>query len=361
MKFWRVPGLIEEMISFVVPAHNEEALIAQTLGAIHGAMREVGEEYEIIVVNDASTDATAKLAEENGARVVGVSHRQIARTRNSGGRAARGERLFFIDADTSANVKAIRAALRAMDKGAVGGGAPVKIEGSAPLYISLILIATLIPAKLIGFCGGAFMFCTREAFEKSGGFDETMFWAEEGAFALRLKRLGRFVVIWPRVLTSGRRLQTLSGRQGLAFLRSILRGTKLFTSREAVKGIWYDSNRSADNVIPNSIRARVVNGLLLLATISLITGPVWNFIPWSATPLSTIFGKLRFADAVFICHVTLLFWPFAILLFANLFRQTWSREWIRLAATTAFCFWQAWHSTINVVDIWMVGIDWAFG
>ena len=349
------------MISFVVPAHNEEALIVQTLRAIHSSMREIGEAYEIIVVNDASTDATAKLAQENGARVVDVSHRQIARTRNSGGRAAVGERLFFIDADTTANTKAVRAALRCMDKGAVGGGAMVDIEGPAPLYVSLISVVALIPAKLIGFCGGAFMFCTREAFEKSGGFDETMFWAEEGAFALRLKRLGRFVVIWPRVLTSGRRLRTLSGRQGLSFLRSIFRGTKLFTSREAVKEIWYDSNRSADSVIQNSIRARVVNGLLLLATIALITGPVWNFIPWSATPLSTIFGKLRFVDAVFICHVTLIFWPFAILLFVNLFRQTWSREWIRLAATTAFCFWQAWHSTINVVAIWMVGLDWAFG
>src|SRR5437773_1290083 len=100
------------MISFVVPAHNEEALIVQTLEAIHASAREIGETYEIIVVDDASTDATANLAEANGARVVSVNHRQIARTRNSGGRAARGERLFFIDADTTANPKAIRAALR---------------------------------------------------------------------------------------------------------------------------------------------------------------------------------------------------------------------------------------------------------
>jgi hypothetical protein len=198
------------------------------------------------------------------------------------------------------------------------------------------------------------MFCTREAFLKSGGFDETMFWAEEGAFALRLKRLGSFVIVWPRVLTSGRRLQTLSGRPGLSFLRAILRGRNLFTSRESVKGIWYESNRAAENKTHSPLRKRIVDGLLLLATISLLTGPVWNFIPWAATPLSTLFGKLRFADAFFICHVTLLFWPFAILLFANLLRQPWSREWIRLAATAAFCLWQAWQSTINVLAIWAV-------
>ena len=256
-----------DMISFIVPAHNEEALIVRTLESIHEAARAVGEEYEIIVVNDASTDATARLAEEHGARVVGVNHRQIARTRNSGGHASRGEQLFFIDADTIANAKAVAAGLRAMDKGAVGGGALVNIEGAAPLYISLITAVALIPAKLIGFCGGAFMFCTREAFLKSGGFDETMFWAEEGAFTLRLKRLGSFVIVWPRVLTSGRRLRTLSGRQGLSFVRAILRGRKLFTSRESVKGIWYDSNRADDNATGIPIRVRIVNGLLLLATI----------------------------------------------------------------------------------------------
>jgi glycosyltransferase involved in cell wall biosynthesis len=346
------------MISFIVPAHNEEALIGRTLKSIHEAARVVGEAYEIIVVNDASTDATAQLAEEQGARVVPVNHRQIARTRNSGGHAARGERLFFIDADTIANAKAVAAGLRAMDKGAVGGGAMVRMEGPVPLYISIIMVVCLVPAKLIGFCGGAFMFCTREAFLKSGGFDEKMFWAEEGAFALRLKRLGSFVIVWPRVLTSGRRLQTLSGRQGLSFLRAILRGRKLFTSRESVKGIWYDSNRAAENKTGNPIRLRIVNGLLLLATISLLTGPVWNFVPWAETPLSTLFGKLRFVDAFFICHVTLLFWPFAILLFSNLLRQPWSREWIRMAATTAFFFWQAWHSAINVAAIWLLIFSW---
>jgi glycosyltransferase involved in cell wall biosynthesis len=346
------------MISLIVPAHNEEALIEGTLESIHEAARAIGEAYEIIVVNDASRDATARLAEEQEARVVGVNHRQIARTRNSGGHAARGDRLFFIDADTNANAKAVRAGLRAMDKGAVGGGAMVRMNGPVPLYISIIMAVCLVPAKLIGFCGGAFMFCTREAFLKSGGFDETMFWAEEGAFALRLKRLGPFVIIWPRVLTSGRRLQTLSGRPGLSFLRAILRGRNLFTSRESVKGIWYESNRAPENKTSGAIRVRIVNSLLLLATIALVTGPVWNFVPWAATPLTTAFGKLRFVDAFFICHVTLLFWPFAILLFINLFRQPWSREWIRMAATTAFFFWQAWHSAINVVAIWFLIFSW---
>src|SRR3954470_20431202 len=105
------------MISFVVPAHNEQAAIGRTLQAIHDSARVVGQPYEIIVVDDASTDATAEIARQHQARVVSVNHRQIAATRNSGGRAGRGERIFFVDADTTINPRAIASALKRMDKG----------------------------------------------------------------------------------------------------------------------------------------------------------------------------------------------------------------------------------------------------
>jgi glycosyltransferase involved in cell wall biosynthesis len=110
------------MISFIVPAHNEQACLGRTLRAIHESARATGQRYEIVVANDACTDETAEIAQQNGARVVSVSHRQIAATRNFGARAANGERLFFVDADTVVNSRAIKAAIRAMDKGAVGSG-----------------------------------------------------------------------------------------------------------------------------------------------------------------------------------------------------------------------------------------------
>src|SRR5262249_32992499 len=110
------------MISFIVPAHNEQACLGCTLQAIQDSARTVGQPFEIIVVDDASTDATAEIARQHQASVVRVNHRQIAATRNSGARASRGERLFFVDADTTINSRAVTSALRAMDKGAVGGG-----------------------------------------------------------------------------------------------------------------------------------------------------------------------------------------------------------------------------------------------
>src|SRR4051794_20932953 len=114
------------MISFILPAHNEQSCLGRTLRAIHESARAVGRPYEIIVVDDASTDATAGVAREHDATVLAVSHRQIAATRNAGGRAARGERLFFVDADTIIRPRVVAAALRHLDRGASGGGAPAR-------------------------------------------------------------------------------------------------------------------------------------------------------------------------------------------------------------------------------------------
>src|SRR5262245_46069101 len=120
------------MISFVVPAHNEEHYLARTLAAIHTAARDVGEPYEVIVVNDASTDRTAAIAREHGARVLDVHNRHIAATRNAGAREARGDILFFVDADTQPNPSVVRAGLRALAQGAVGGGCVFQYDGWIP-------------------------------------------------------------------------------------------------------------------------------------------------------------------------------------------------------------------------------------
>src|SRR5262249_21706291 len=108
------------MISFIIPAHNEERLLGRTLEAIQAVAKELGEPHETIVVDDASTDRTAAIAAEHGARVVSVSHRQIGATRNSGGRAAQGNVLFFVDADTVPTIEAVRAGRAALRAGAMG-------------------------------------------------------------------------------------------------------------------------------------------------------------------------------------------------------------------------------------------------
>ena len=63
------------MISYIIPAHNEEAWIGRCLSAIRTSTSAVNTAHEVIVVDDASTDTTAALAEEHGARVIFVGLR----------------------------------------------------------------------------------------------------------------------------------------------------------------------------------------------------------------------------------------------------------------------------------------------
>src|SRR6201989_802589 len=102
------------MISFIVPAYNEEAELSPTLAAIRAAVSGVSQPFEIIVVNDASTDATPEIAEQAGAQVVSIHRRQIAAARNAGARAAQGEYLFFVDADTRINRTHVTEAMYAL-------------------------------------------------------------------------------------------------------------------------------------------------------------------------------------------------------------------------------------------------------
>jgi len=231
------------MISFVVPAFNEEQLLGRTLRAINEVGRVLDQPFEVIVVDDASTDRTALVAEEHGAKVVSVDHRQIAATRNSGARAATGEMLFFVDADTIVNEAVVRGSVEAMRAGAVGGGCAVRFDGRVPVFGRLLAAVTLPVYRWFGLAAGCFLFCTREAFDAAGGFDEEFFGAEEVVLSRALGRQGRFVILRESVETSARKLRAYSALEILGLLtRLALKGPKGVQKREGLD-IWYGPRR----------------------------------------------------------------------------------------------------------------------
>jgi glycosyltransferase involved in cell wall biosynthesis len=350
------------MISFVVPAHNEQACLPATLAAIHDSARALDLTYEIIVVDDASTDGTAEIARANQARVISVNHRQIAATRNSGARAANGDRIFFVDADTVINPRTVHEALTAMNRGAVGGGGAVWIgwREELPLYGRIIAVLLMIFPKLIGFTGGAFMFCTRDAFQATGGFDERLYWSEEGAFTMALRREGRFFVPWRPVLTSGRRLRKTSGGELLlGVVWMALSPIKFFTHRASVEKIWYDFNRTTDHILPDSWRVRISNGIALLFMLVMMSGPLGHLVPWDWTPRDTLGGQIRLGMAILCCHVGLILWPAALVLLVNLLRQKHWTGVIQSVVWISFCVWQGLGAVRVVIWSWSAFGEWA--
>jgi glycosyltransferase involved in cell wall biosynthesis len=231
------------MYSFVVPAYNEERFLGETLAAIHAAAREAGIAYEIVVADDASTDGTAGIAIDAGARVVRVEHRKISATRNSGAAAARGDRLVFVDADTLIDATVLRAARAALDAGAIGGGAHVRVAGEVPRWARWMLRAVIGLMRFFRWAAGCFVFCTREAFAAVGGFDERHFAAEEIALSAALKHQGRFVILPEYVRTSPRKLAHHSPWRTLCMvLRMGVRGRSGMQRRD-LAGFWYDGKR----------------------------------------------------------------------------------------------------------------------
>jgi len=231
------------MISFIVPAHNEEQMLGRTLEAIRAAADEVGITYELIVVDDESTDATAEIARAGCARVIVVDYRQIARTRNAGARAAGGDLLVFVDADTIINSRTLEATVAAIREGAVGGGAQLTFDDPMPLSARLLAAIVSLGMLVAKFAAGAYLFCTAKAFAQVGGFDETLFASEELTLSRALGKVGRMVIIRERVLTSGRKARTHGFRELWAPVGLILRyGPSALRDRTRMS-LWYGHRR----------------------------------------------------------------------------------------------------------------------
>lgn len=232
------------MISFIVPAYNEELLIGRSLASIHAAARACGLEHELIVVDDASTDRTAEIAREHAARVISVQKRHIAAVRNCGAREARGDLFVFVDADTWINPAVVRDIRAAVEAGALGGGCLFRFDGRLPLWARLTYPIGIWLFRMFRVAGGCCLFATRDAFEAVGGFSELHFAAEELIFRNALRRAGRFVIPDALCVTSGRKLRTYSGFEILwTLLRISLGGAKSYRSRARLD-VWYGERRA---------------------------------------------------------------------------------------------------------------------
>lgn len=227
------------MISFIVPAYNEEALLGRTLASIHAAARGVGVEYELIVVNDGSTDRTPEIAVGHGAKVVSVRLRHIAAVRNVGARHAVGARLMFCDADTVLSSEALRGALLAFERGAVGGAARIWFEDPVPAFARVTSTLFLFGLYNLRMATGAFIFVERSAFASVNGFDERYFTAEDCYLTKTLRKKGRFVILRETVMTSGRKMRAYTPWQlANVFGRILLRGEAACQTRDGLE-FWY--------------------------------------------------------------------------------------------------------------------------
>lgn len=179
--------------SLIIPAYNEAAWLAALLDTVDAARRQYRggtDAIEVIVADNASTDATAAIARAHGCRVAYVEKRAIAAARNGGVAVATGEIVCFIDADSRIHPETFNA----IDDLMLSGRVIVGTSTVHPDRWSIGLWATWLLALLISYCMGVdagVVFCRRDDFAAIGGYNESLMYAEDIQLLMDLKKRGR--------------------------------------------------------------------------------------------------------------------------------------------------------------------------
>jgi len=237
-------------LSIVVPAFNEEKLLPACLSSAFAAAAACGlADFEVVVCDNNSTDATARVAREGGAKVVFEPVNKISRSRNAGAAAATGDWLLFIDADSVLSAGSLGAMLSAAEGGKVVGGGSVIDFDRKPWWGALMVALWRALSRTARWAAGSFVFCRADAFRAVGGFPADFASGEEVVLSRDLKRWGRgrglgFVILAdePHV-SSGRKFYLYRPSEFLVMMWKIARSPNRGIRDNSVNTIFYDGRR----------------------------------------------------------------------------------------------------------------------
>ena len=172
-----------DFVSIVIPAHNEERYLSQCLTSLFD-QGYPSDKYEIILVNNNSTDRTQKIAESFKINIIEQKIGPVGAVRNAGAVRAQGSILAFIDADCVAPDDWLFSGSQLLKKPncVYGGGADLK---PSPHWIenAWLLENKLPPKELLGCC----IFIKKTDFIDIGGFDETITSGEDTKLSVSLR------------------------------------------------------------------------------------------------------------------------------------------------------------------------------
>jgi glycosyltransferase involved in cell wall biosynthesis len=232
-------------LSIIIPAFNEENYLPATLETIRKALEAIEIPSEIIAVDNESTDKTAKIAANSGAKVISEKIHNIGRVRNAGARAASGDILIFVDADTLVPATLLKKIVEAMKaEKCFGGAVSVEYGEFQKKWMKYYLFAWKFWEKFFNMKQGAAQFCQKAVFEKLGGYDEGIFVGEDIEFYWRLTKFAGqndghlFFIKQPKVKTSARRLDKIPFLKTFVLMNPIY--IRLLWRKESFWKFWYE-------------------------------------------------------------------------------------------------------------------------
>jgi len=239
-------------LSIIIPAFNEERLIMHCLDSVAeslAANQKPGFTAEIIVVDNNSTDKTAELATQAGAKVVFEPINQIGRARNSGATVATGEWLLFVDADSLLNPGMMADILNMIESGQYVGCGSVMHMPDLPWWGKAAIQLWTVFSVVFHWASGALVVCRADAFREVGGFNQELFAADEIDLSQLLKKWGRkhglkFTILTRHPLvTSPRKVQLYSGWEIVSQILRVVFSPRRSLQDKKKLPIWYDGRR----------------------------------------------------------------------------------------------------------------------
>jgi alpha-1,6-rhamnosyltransferase len=189
-------GVAEPLVSVIVASHNGERFVAE---ALESAFRQDFDSFEIIFVDDGSTDSTGEIAQRHPLQYVRQDNMGLSAARNAGVALARGRYIAFLDDDDVLTPLKLRVQSQYLDDhpevGCVLGRQEWIFEGMEPRELP--------PDPIYGQPGGiqfVSAMIRRESLELVGGFDPTYRYAEDRDLFIRLREHGIEIAVLDEVV-----------------------------------------------------------------------------------------------------------------------------------------------------------------
>ena len=249
--------MTSDRLSVVVPAYNAAQTITACLTAL-GQQAGVGP-YEVIVVDDGSTDDTAALARAAGARVITTTRGRPAAARNTGARAAQGDILCFTDADCVPIADWLREISAPFADPTVVATKGTYITHQTSLVARFVQLEyeekydRLRAQPVIDFVDTYSCAYRRAALLADGGFDERFHYLEDQELSFRLAARGLCMVFAERAVVAHHHSDTLA-----RYLR-----------KKATIGYWKAQvvRRFPDRVVRDSHTPQIMKPQMALASL----------------------------------------------------------------------------------------------
>lgn len=205
--FTRISILFMISVSVIIPAYNAERFIVETIQSLQ---RQTFSDFEIIVVDDGSTDQTASMVmqiEDPRLRILTVEHQGLSATRNRGVAASQGKFIAFLDADDLWTPNTLQLHVEALTTNSAADlsygwtyfwNYDLKNSSDvtkliAPSAAGATAYRAMLERNIVG--NGSNIFVRRSAFDAVGGFDQTLTHGEDWEFCFRVALQGEVALV----------------------------------------------------------------------------------------------------------------------------------------------------------------------